>query len=123
MDPKLHLCPGSWRDRGATIVQLHGNQERPGLTAATQLQKRRTSVGPNRSTGRGHQGADSLLPSADMGGDGSAALEAIKAPGPLWVGREDTGGGKRRRRNLISTLSLLREQGQADTGAASVFQL
>lgn len=30
---------------------------------------------------------------------------------------------KRSRRNLISILSLLREQGQADTGAESVFEL
>lgn len=85
MDTKLHLCPGSWRDRRATIVQHHGNKEGPGLTAATQLQKKRTSVGQEESAGWGHAGADSLLPSADMGGERNAALEAIKAPGPLWV--------------------------------------
>lgn len=34
VDTELHLCPGSWRHRRATIVQVHGNKEGPGLTAA-----------------------------------------------------------------------------------------
>lgn len=42
------------------------------------------------------------------------ALEAIKVPGSLSVWKDDMEGEKKRR-NLISILSLLREQGQADT--------
>lgn len=43
----------------------------------------------------------------------NGALEAIKAPGSLSVWKDDTQGAKKR--NLISRLSLLRGQGQADT--------